>query len=97
MGTCRIGDGDQDRPCDLYIDDEGPIKSWYLDTCTNQEEAWNLLNSSNPVPVVIDVNGTELHGTALLKGTGPIPDYERSKCFPLSAHMIGSGPLTEEP
>ncbi|MBA8823050.1 hypothetical protein FHX42_000379 [Saccharopolyspora lacisalsi] len=94
-GTCRVGDDDQDRPCEIALDDGPGQGFWYLDTCVSWEESDELMNRDQPVDVRIHLDEGVLVGRALLNKIRAAPGSEGPDSYPVSAHMIGSGPLRE--
>lgn len=93
IGTCRIGEDPEDRPCEVYVDDEAAIKSWYLETCATSGEAFELLGEQ--VDIEVHAEGMEFVGSAVFKSTHKIPDEERSKHYPIGVELRGTGPLKE--
>ncbi len=94
-GTCRVGDDDQDRPCEIALEDAPGQGSWYLDTCVSWEESGELMNRDQPVDVRIHLDEGVLVGRAFLNKIHAAPASAGSDSYPVSARMIGSGPLGE--
>lgn len=93
IGTCRLGDDLQDRPCELFVDDDSPLKSWYLETCATSGEAFELLEEQ--VDVEVHADGRDFSGRAIFMRTHNLVADERSNDYPIGVELRGTGPLKE--
>lgn len=93
VGTCRVGNDPADRPCELVVVDEAPLKSWYVYTCATSEEAFEQLGEQ--VALEVHAEGKEFVGSAMFKRTHNIAVEERSKYYPVGVELRGTGPLKE--